>query len=278
MLVTPDHIRLYRENGFVRIPGVFSHAEIDRVRAMIYRLYRRFVPVAPELDALSEPWNAPEWDRAMVALRAAEPKSFGALYDCAQSSLELLGLLTRPNAMEVAIRLLDNGTEDLSFSGLMLRMDTPEDRRNVLTWHQDHAYYPQNYNDGGRGLVYWVALQDVTEDMGALHICPGSQREGLLAPETTEKRDYVTTEQRAVPAETVARYPEARGVCGKGDVLMMHMDTFHRSGHNASGRIRFSAIFRFHRMMADDYVPFGLLYQYNPYMIERARAARSAED
>ena len=59
---------------------------------------------------------------------------------------------------------------------------------------------------------------------------------------------------------------------------MMHMDTFHRSGHNVSERIRFSAIFRFHRMMADDYVPFGLLYEYNPYMIERAQAARSAED
>lgn len=276
MNVKPDDVEFYRENGYARVPGVFSHEDIDRVRSMVYRLYRNFVPDAPELDALAEPWNAPEWDQAMLALRERDANAFGALYDCAQSSLEMLQLLTVPNALDVAAAFLDDNPADLSYSGVMLRMDTPNDRRNVITWHQDHSYYPQNFNDGSRGLVYWIAMQDVTEDMGALHICPGSHKEGLLEPETTEKENYGSTEQRAVPEEAIARYPEVRGVCEKGDVLLMHMDTFHRSGFNTSDTIRYSAIFRFHRMLTDDYVPFGLLYQYNPYMIDRARAAQNS--
>lgn len=276
MVINADAVKFYHDSGYAVVPGVFTHAEIDRVRAMIYRLYRHFVPVAPSLDCLDQPWNRPEFDVAMCALRKADPKMFGALYDCAQSSLELLQLLSNPNSISLAAAFLCDRPEDLSFSGLMLRMDAPEDRRNVLTWHQDHAYYPQNLNDGSRGLVYWVALQDTDDSMGSLHIARGSHKEGLVAPETLGKKDYITTEQRAVPSTTVARYPEVRGVCQKGDVVLMHMDTFHRSGHNRSETVRFSVIYRFHRMLTDDYVPFGLLYQYNPFMIERARQAPSA--
>ncbi|WP_341702925.1 phytanoyl-CoA dioxygenase family protein [Ferrovibrio sp.] len=272
MNISRDQLQFYQDNGYICVPGIFPIGQIDRVRAMIYRLFRKFVPDAAELDGFAEPWNDIAFDRAMCALRASDPKKFGALYDCAQSSLELLQLVTVPNCLDVAAAFLGDKAEDLSFSGLMLRMDVPEDRRNVLTWHQDHAYYPQNLNDGSAGLVYWVALQDTPEDMGALHICAGSQREGLVAPETRDKQDYITTEQRAVPDSAVASYQQTRGVCKKGDVLLMHMDTFHRSGHNTSDRIRFSVIYRFHRMLADDYVPFGLLYQYNPYMMDRAKA------
>jgi hypothetical protein len=271
MSIHQQQVEAYWRDGFVVVPGVFTREEIDGVRSMIFRLYARFMPDDTRFGGLAEPWNDPRFDAAMCELRAREPKKFGALYDCAQGSLELLRFLTHGRAVDVAARVLGEPAGDLSFSGLMLRMDVPEDRRNVLTWHQDRAYYPQNYNDGGRGLVYSVALQDITEEMGALHFSVGSHRAGLIEPETGMKRDYHTTEQRAVPAEAVARYPEARGACRKGDVVLIHMDVFHRSGHNMSDRIRFSALFRYHRMLADDYVPFGLLYQYNPYMIDRAK-------
>lgn len=274
-MIVPQHlVESYWANGFVVVPGVFSTAEVDRVRSMIFRLYQRFAPDDRQFDGVAEPWNTLAFDGAMTALRVNQPKAFGALYDCAQSALELLQLLTVPNAIDVAAAVLGDNPRDLSFSGLMLRMDVPEDKRNVLTWHQDRAYYPQNYNDGGRGLVYSVALQDITEDMGALHFCPGSHKEGLIEPENSDKNDYHTTEQRAVPADAIARYPQVRGTCKKGDVVLINMDVFHRSGHNCGTRIRFSALFRFHRMLTDDYVPFGLLYQYNPYMIEQAKAAR----
>ncbi len=275
MKVRRSQIEEYRRDGFVRIPGVFTDLEIDQVRATIYRLFRNFVPSASAFDRLVAPWNDPAFDRAMIQLRKTDPNTFGALYDCAQSSIELLKLITIPNSLDIAAAFLDDKIENLSYSGLMLRMDPPQDKRNVLTWHQDHAYFPQNFNDGGRGLVYWVALQDVTEETGAMQICVGSHKDGLVKPEMIGKSDYITSEQRAVPQEKVSAYPKAYGTCKKGDVILMHMDTCHRSGENISSGIRFSAIYRFHRMMADDYVPFTLLYEYNAIMIERAKQAQS---
>ena len=43
----------------------------------------------------------------------------------------------------------------IGVSGTMLRLDPPNDRRNLYDWHQDHSYYRQN-KSGKNGLVISV--------------------------------------------------------------------------------------------------------------------------
>ena len=268
-----DQVEAYRRDGCVHVPGVFDIAEIDALRRLVFRLYRKFQPGDDSLDGESEPWNSPAFDRQMIALRARDPQVFGALYDCAQSALNVARLVSDPRLVALAAACLDDAPENLAYSGIMFRMDPPKDKRNAIDWHQDRAYYPQNV-DGNQGLVVTVALQDITAETGALVVCPGSQRHGFVAPVTTEKSDYETTEQRAIPTELVDQFDHRFAEMKKGDVALMNMNLFHRSGTNDGEHIRYTALCRFHRIMAEDYVPFGLLYQFNDFLADRIWNAR----
>lgn len=275
MALTKDQIEAYRNDGYLLIPGVFATEEVDRLRKLIYRLYRKFQPDDASLDALPEPWNAPEFDRKMIDLRAREPKTFGALYDCGQSAVDVVRFVTDARVAEIAADCLGESVEALSYSGIMLRMDPPKDRRNTIDWHQDRAYYPQN-EDGNNGLVITVALQDIKSDTGAVVVCPRSQDIGFVPPVVAEKTNYETTEQRGVPLHLIKQYPEVPAEMKKGDLGLMNMNVFHRSGVNSGSHIRYTVLCRFHRVMADDYVPFGLLYQFNKLLSEKIWKARKS--
>ncbi len=258
----------YRDNGYVVVRDVYEAREIDAVMAVIYRLYRKFAPDDAELDGHDRPWESAAFDAKLIALRAADPRVFGALYDCAQASTELSRFVLAPKVCAVAGACLGAPSEELSYSGIMLRLDAPHDRRNTFGWHQDRAYYPQNA-DGDHGLVVTAALHDIPATLGALRVCPKSHLEGYARSLDSQKTDYETSEQREVPAELVARYAPLDAPLRKGDVLCVAMNLIHRSGDNVTERIRYSALTRFHRMTADDYVPFGLLYQFNDFMRDR---------
>jgi len=276
MALTDEQRKAYRQDGYLRVEAVFSEAEIDSLRGLIYRLYRKFEPEDRSLDAIDVPWNDLAFDRAMIALRTRDPKTFGALYDCAQSAVELLRLVTDLRLVEIAADCLDDTPATLSYSGIMLRMDPPLDTRNSIDWHQDRSYYPQNW-DGNNGLVATIAMQDITAESGAILTCPGSQREGLVSPLIGEKSDYETTEQRKVPDDVAARYQQRAADARRGDVLLMNMNLVHRSGYNEQEHIRYTALCRFHRIMAEDYVPFGLLYNFNDFMGARVTSAARDE-
>jgi len=89
----------------------------------------------------------------------------------------------------------------------------------------------------------------------------------------TEKSDYVTTEQREVDAAVVSKYEVQNAPVGAGDVVIVNMNTIHRSGENRSDRIRFSALCRYHRMTAKDYVPFRIYHTFNEHQIEQVMAS-----
>ncbi len=261
----------FQDNGYLVVPSIVPIARIDELRRLIFRIYTKLVPADRNIPQ-TEPWNDPWFDRRLLDLRTENPRLFGSLYDCAQSAVAVSRLVTEPDVANAVAGLYGDDPQDLAYSGIMLRMDAPKDQRNVLSWHQDRAYYPQNL-DGANGVVVTIALQDTSAELGALNVCPGSHREGLIEPEQTSKDDYETTEQRAVPQPLVDKYPHTIAELGKGDMLIIHMNMFHRSGTNMSDRFRFSALCRYHRIMTSDFVPFGLLYQFNDFMAERARRA-----
>jgi ectoine hydroxylase-related dioxygenase (phytanoyl-CoA dioxygenase family) len=269
-MLTEKQINSYWKEGYLVLPNVYSRDEVDRLRELTFKLYNFFVPDDVDLINIEKPWNAEVFDKKMLELRKMEPHKFGALYDCAQCSTELINIVTDSRSQRLAADLLNEPVSTLAYSGVMMRIDVPQDKRNSLGWHQDRSYYPQNF-DGNHGLVMSIALQDIDEDGGALRICPESHKEGFVEPEMNMKEEYHVTEQRSVPEKLVNKYKDIPVIMNKGDVFFINMNLFHRSGLNKSNRIRFSTLIRYHRMLSKDFVPFGLLYQFNDYMNERSK-------
>jgi hypothetical protein len=263
----------FQQLGYGLLKSLVAPEDIDTLRRLIYQLFCKLAPEAAGNLSGSEPWNIPEFDLELIALRKRDPALFGLLYDCTQNSPLLQRMVTSPQIQEQVAVILKTDPESLACSGIMLRMDCPQDKRNALRWHQDHTYYPQN-KDGSLGLVLTIALQDIDVNMGALKVRVGSHVKGLVEAEVEDNPDYNMSLQRVVPAKEVELFDEVDAVLEKGDGIAIHMDMFHRSGDNNSNQIRFSALCRFHSLMEADYVPHRLRHEFDQNLLEKVYSDR----
>jgi hypothetical protein len=216
-----------------------------------------------ELDELECPWKSELFHKKLIEFRKKEPKLFGAIYDSLKTSLTLTQLVSDDRIVDNVAKFLNVKPSDVSISEPMCRLDVPNDKRNVLEWHQERSFFPQNRN-GLHSMVCWIPLINVTEEMGAIHISPESHMGGLITPKQNEKKSELSTRQISVPEEYVKKYEDLIVTVDVGDVVFFNMLLFHRSGVNISDKIRFAVQSRFHTATADDFIPFELVNYYNP--------------
>jgi len=110
-------------------------------------------------------------------------------------------------ALEAAACLL--GVTDLPLEQLVVRdhiIVKPPLSPNPTPWHQDESYWKEefDYNE----LSIWIALQDVTEEMGCMTFIPGSHRRDVLPHHPWKNNPKIIAlevdDGHADPAEAVA--------------------------------------------------------------------------
>ena len=86
------------------------------------------------------------------------------------------------NARQIAARLIDEENPDLLFSMAIYK---PPQHPHETPWHQDMAYAGRPVTPAGTRLPndaivqFWLALDDVDEDMGCMEFVPGMQHEPM---------------------------------------------------------------------------------------------------
>ena len=253
----------YNENGYLIIKNLIPKHRINSVLENIFKLYCRYSKDVEDLHNKQHPWETEQFHKKLIEFRKTNPKEFGAIYDSLKTSVSVIKLVTDDDVVTNSAKLLNVELSDLSNSEPMCRLDAPEDARNVINWHQERAYFPQN-RDGLNGLVCWIPLADSTEEMGTIHICPKSHQDGLMKVNPKNKDSELKTTQITVPEENVKKFDDVIVSVNAGDAVFFNMLLFHRSGHNSSNRFRFSVQARFHKATAEDFIPFELINYYNP--------------
>jgi len=260
-----DFTELYNENGYVVLKNKIPRSRIDSLLENIFKLYCKYSNGSDDFQGIQDPWNTELFHRKLIEFRKTNPEDFGAIYDSLKTSLPLTQLVTDDNVVDNVARSLQIKPSDLSISEPMCRLDVPSDQRNAFDWHQDRSYFPQN-RDGLHGLVCWIPLTDITEEMGAIHISPKSHLEGNLKLAQKSKQDSLHSTQIPVPNEFVKKYEDVIVQSNVGDLVLFNMLVFHRSGKNTSNQVRLTIQARFHTSTADDFIPFELNNYYNPYI------------
>jgi len=200
--------------------------------------------------------------------RNKNPKLFSYFYDLVQSNIILKKVTTNNKIIKNISKLLKINVNSISHSNVMVRMDGPEDTRNIYGWHQERSFFPQN-RSGLNGLVCWIPLNKATKENGAIHICVGSHKEGLLSTKREGKRDGSYTTQISVPEDYVKKYEDIMVETNVGDAVFFNMLLFHRSGKNISNELRFTIQSRYHMSTADDFIPYEFVNYYNPFVKQK---------
>ena len=251
----------YNQNGYAVIKNIVPASRINALLENIYNLYKKYSN-DNELDSIENPWNQKVFHKKLIEFRQTEPKLFGAIYDSLKTSLTLTQLVSDDSIVNNVAKFLNVSPSDISISEPMCRLDVPNDKRNALEWHQERSFFPQN-RDGKNGLVCWIPIIDVTEEMGAIHISPKSHNDGFVKSSIKIKENSTYTTQILVPEQNVKKYDDLIVPVNAGDAIFFNMLLFHRSGDNKSNHIRIAIQSRYHISTADDFVPFELNNYYN---------------
>ncbi len=251
-MLTSEDISFYDTHGYLIIKDVVPESlHLDLLKAVISLLLK----YRPHLGFLKlvHSWDDGQLHQAIIQFRNEQPREFGLFYDTMFNSLALQQFYFHESILHRAAALLREEPISLSAASFVLRMDVPEDTRNVLNWHQDSSYF-QPAQSGSNGLVAWAPLLDVTMENGTVIVCKGSHKEGRI-PIPAEYQGQGYSHQFTVSLKYVEKYPLIDVVANKRDLVFFNMDIIHRSGRNTSQKVRFSSLGRYHRILTPDYTP-----------------------
>ena len=277
ILLSEDIVESYTKNGFAIVKNIVPTRRINSLLENIFNLFCKYSEDYQDLKNIEQPWNTELFHKKLIELRQKDPESFGAIYDSLKTSLTLTQLVTDDKVVDHIVKFLKIKSSDLAVSEPMCRLDVPNDKRNALDWHQERSFFPQNRN-GLNGLVCWVALTDITEEMGPIHISPRSHTEGQLKLSSNRKKSTSYTTQIPVPEEFISKYEDLAVPVNAGDGIFFNMLLFHRSGQNVSNKTRLAVQARFHTSTADDFIPFDLINYYNPFVKQKLEKKYDCSD
>ena len=190
-LLSEDIVESYTKNGFAIVKNIVPTQRINSILENIFNLFCKYSTDYEDLKNMERPWNMELFHKKLIELRKKDVESFGAIYDSLKTSITLTQLVTDDKVVDYVAKFLKIKSSDLSISEPMCRLDVPNDKRNRLDWHQERSFFPQNRN-GLNGLVCWIPLTDITEEMGPIHISPRSHTEGQLKLSNERKEENDT--------------------------------------------------------------------------------------
>jgi hypothetical protein len=212
-------IDFYHENGFLRIPAVFTPAESHAQADDLDRLAREWATV-------DKRWSGP-WRKVYMDEETEKKASLEAMHELHFYSQPWLAAVSNPKLVACLVQLLG---PDIELHHSVMHNKPPGGQ--PFPMHQDHPFYP---HDDGRYLDVLVHLDDTCHDNGEIRFLAGSHRQGplehILGTEEVPSAPHLPTDRYRL-ADSVA-VPARRG-----DVVVFSYYTVHGSYINSTDRTR----------------------------------------
>lgn len=217
--VVQADVDFFHENGFLRIPSVFTPEESQAQADDLGRLAREWATV-------DRRWPGP-WRKVYMDEEEEQGARLEAMHELHCYSRAWLDAVTSPRLIACLAPLLG---PDIELHHSVMHTKPPGGQ--VFPMHQDHPFYP---HDDGRYLDVLVHLDDTGHENGELRFLAGSHRLGPL------EHIRGTEEEPSAPHLPTDEYRLADSVAApakRGDVIVFSYYTVHGSYINRTDRAR----------------------------------------
>jgi phytanoyl-CoA hydroxylase len=206
--------RSFQQDGFLCLRGFLGPEEMARMDADLDRFVREIVPTMPRADAMFEDYDDPTTLKQITCLDRFDP--------------EFDRLREDRRFVELAELLLDGPVRAQNVEAFI----KPPHRGRPTPPHQDGFYFCLSPNEA---LTFWISLDDIDEENGALCYVRGSHRHGVLPHGASNVLGFsqgIEGGYREALGELI-KCPVRRGDC-----LVHHSLTIHLAPANPTGRRR----------------------------------------
>ena len=245
----------FEKDGYIKLKNIINKKSINKIYLLLFNLINKYSE--KKLDK----FTIKSLNKQLIDLRKTNPKKFGKIYDDAQISSTLFSILHDSKLLNLIENIVcKDKTDVLSSTGEMLRLDPPNDNRNLYDWHQDRSYYKQNLN-GNNGAVLTVPITNITKTNGALKVAIGSHNIGFKKPKRHRKSKN-SAEQFTLDKKFYKNFKIERQIMKIGDISLIKLNTVHCSSNNMSDHVRITALVRLHRICSKDFRSFRQIPEY----------------
>ena len=145
----------------------------------------------------------------------------------------------------------------------LIRLDRPGDRKFSTPAHQDSWYSLLSPN----AVTLWTPLCRMDSEMGLLGVVPGSHRQGVCG-----FKPYEAGHEWYETAEPVSEADLVPVPVGDDEILIFNQSLIHKSGFNASNRVRISVQLRFNDLATADTLTSTYTPSLSRYVLDQQKA------
>jgi hypothetical protein len=220
LTLTAEQVAFYHEHGFLRIPQVFTPAEMDA-------LDRELTILLGTWATDGAGWTGP-WRKVYMDAETEKKSKLIAMHDLQHYSSAWNAAVSNPRLCDAMADLIGPNVE-LHHSTLHAK---PPETGHPFPMHQDNAFYQHRDNRYADVLVH---LDDTSPENGEIRFLDGSHKLGALDHVT------MTPEGPCTPHLPTDKWHLADTVpvpARRGDVVVFNIFTIHGSYINRTDRIR----------------------------------------
>ncbi len=248
-LLTDAQAAEFHSNGVLILKGFYDlERDICPIQQAIYEIIGLVISKY-ELPIVRPDFSPKNFDAGFLQLIAIN-RSYGAeIYDAIKQIPAFIRLVALQVHEQLFLELRTGSMPAVAAGGFGIRIDNPNEDRFRANWHQEYPAQLRSLD----GLVYWSPLVTVTEEMGPVEFCPGSQVEGPIPVFTQDKNNpekvgaYSLTLKDEV--NLLKKYTHVNPLTVPGDLVIVDFLVLHASGHNRSKRSRWSMQLRYFNFM-----------------------------
>lgn len=244
-LLTDAQVDEFRRNGVLILRGFYDlERELRPIQRSIYEIIGL---VISKYDLpIFRPAFEPEYFDAGFQQLIAVNRSYGAeVYDAVKQIPAFIRLVGHPLHEQLFREVRSGSVPAVAAGGYGMRIDNPNEDLFRANWHQEYPAQLRSLD----GVVYWSPLIAVTDEMGPVEFCPGSQVEGPISVFTRDKNNPEKSGAYSLTLKDedslLKKYSHVSPLTDPGDLVIIDFLVLHASGHNRSKRSRWSMQLRY---------------------------------
>ena len=209
--LTSGDIQVFRENGYIHLPGVLSDDVLGYYEPIISRVTQKHDPAA----------GIPLEDKDLYG------KAFIQLGNLWRHDAQVRELVFCKRLARLASELIGTSTIRLYHDQSLYK----EPSGGITPWHVDQQYWPM---DSAKSVTAWIPLQCTPMAMGPLCFGRSSHLKHIARDvEISDESERIITQ--TIKKEKIIEVQEPYAL---GDVSFHYGWTLHRAGGNSTGQTR----------------------------------------
>jgi ectoine hydroxylase-related dioxygenase (phytanoyl-CoA dioxygenase family) len=260
-MLNEEQLNFYKDKGYIILDDVISILDLKYIKDSLNAVLNAIADRAKlEYPSHLEKFESTDnISKKMNFLEELDHKFIAEFHDSLQTANNpyVAKLISSENALNVVNNLLGKTFDNpLFMTSSMGIFSMPYNKKHtVVQWHTDTFYTCKD----GEYVHFWAPIiDDAIENLGSLHILPGSHKKPFKGEIRDSSNSVSDIHKFSISDEFVKEYDEIVVELKQGQGLFFNQDLVHRGGVNTTGRTRFGLVTLYHSMSSPKFTPYYL--------------------